>query len=172
MLLVKLASLQAFCQLEVTKFHSTAPSCIRRKTPTPPTPNNSRIPYFSPATYPAATLARSILATAAGISLFNLPSTSTASLNLPSTAACLSSSPIPSSAFLPDTPPSSATRSHAACSAASSSTMPDFDASAHRAAVVAGTRRFSCAMDRSRSSSSEISSSMRSRLRASKGSYS
>lgn len=129
--------------------------------------------FFSPPfTYPAATLALSIFATAAGISLFNLPNPPTASPNLPSTPPCLSSGPIPSSALRPLTAPSSATRSLACPSPASSAAIPARVASPHRLAAAKGARRFSCAIDRRRSSSSEISASMRSRLRGSKGSYS
>ena len=127
--------------------------------------------YNSVATYPAATLALSILATVAGISRFNLPSVSTVRSKAHSTSSCRSSPSNPSTASLPDITPSASTLARALSSAASSLSIPAFVAFANAEAVALGTRLFNEAIERSNSSSSRARSSIRYRLRASKGSY-
>lgn len=130
-------------------------------TKTTPKPSLPTPPHNSVATYPAATLALSIFATVAGISLFNLPNFSTAPPNASSSSACLSSGPMPSIALRPASCPSASTRARAAAAAASSAAVPASVAAAHAPAVAAGTRRFSDAMERSSASSSRARSSMR-----------
>lgn len=150
------------------------------------------ISHLSVTTYSPATLALSIFATVAGISLFSFPSDATASAKPASTRSCLSSgsisNPAPRLLFAlalpPSSPPSSVPSpspspavlastcapSLAFSRASSSAVSPARNRSENADAVAAGTRRLSAAISRSRSSSSRARASTLLRLRPSKGS--
>ena len=118
-------------------------------------------------TYSPATLALSILATTADISLFSLPSPPTASLHLSSP-----SSPTPETSIPRLTSPSSTlhTASARSSTAASSARIPSRTFSEKDAATREGTLRFSVAISARRSSSSRARSRTRWCLRSSKAS--